>query len=394
MQKDVNDTFVPGETRIKYGGAFFDAEDREAIDAVLDRNWWTIDEEARKLELELADVTETEYATITNSGSSSLFVMYSVLSQLGYSGEIITGAVQFPTAISSMVWNGFEPVYVDTEKDNFCIDVKKIENAITDETVAILAVNIAGNMPDIDELIYISEKYGILLLLDNADGFGGFWDGKPVESFFDMAITSFHAAHILNMGEGGAIFTSNPKFNEVAHSIREWGRVGDTDSNKVFDDIPADYPGRYIFQYLGMNLKPLELQCALGRTQLKKLDIIKNKRSDNFDILKEGLRDVDQVNLPEVYYQCKASWFSFPMNVKDRAGLREFLESRNIETRTIFGGNIMRQPAYKNIGRSSGELTEANICMTDGMFVSVHPNSTPEMMDYVVKSIKEYYNEF
>lgn len=395
MQIDRIEEFVPGKTRIKYGGAYTDQDDFDAINSVLDRNWWTIDPHghAGMLEKELAEKVEMDYAVIANSGSSALFIMYAALRAMGApeGAEVITGAVQFPTAITGLYYNRFEPVFVDVDPKTSCIDVSKIEDAITDKTYAILAVNIAGNMPDIDHLQYIAEKHGLKLLLDNCDGFGGKWDGDYVENYFDMSATSFHAAHIMAMGEGGAVFTNSPEEYKVLSALREWGRAGDTDKNTSYPEIPSDYPGRYIFEYMGMNLKPLELQCAMGRTQLKKLDEIKNLRQTNFNILYTRLGDVEEIILPHVHNLSEPSWFSFPMLVEERGKLRDFLEERNIETRTVFGGNITRQPAFKNIGRISGQLTNADLVMEKGMFVSVHPSSTPEMMEYVAESIKEFY---
>lgn len=400
MQIDIKtEEFIPGKTRIKYGGAYVGKEERQAIDSVLDRNWWTIDEHARMFEKELAQKTGVKHAVVTNSGSSALFTMYCALREklaggkLQDNGEIITGAIHFPTAISSMLFNGFTPVYVDVDVDTSCIDPKKIESAITDKTVAILVVSVAGNIPNLQEIIRIAKKHDLRLILDNCDGYGGQWDDRFIECYFDIASTSFHAAHIMNTGEGGAVFTNDDFFGEVARSVREWGRVGDTDSSKKFEGIPEDYPGRYIFQYLGMNIKPIELQCAMGREQLKKLEVIKELRETNFKILYKILKGLKNVSLPFVHLDAVPSWFSFPMIVEDRKGLREFLESRNIETRTIFGGNILKQPAYKNYGRAHGDLTNADIIMEKGMFVSVHPNNTPPMMQYVAESIIHYYKE-
>lgn len=394
MQIDRVEEFIPGETRIKYGGAWTDEADFEAIKSVLDRNWWTIDEHGRMLEKELAEKVEMDRAVLTNSGSSALFILYATLRAKGMpaGSEVITGAVHFPTAISGLFYNQLVPVYVDVEPGTQCIDAAKVEDAITNKTKAILAVNIAGNMPDIDMLQYIAQKHNLKLILDNCDGFGGMWDGRYVEEYFDMSATSFHAAHIMTMGEGGAVFTNCDPYGDVLSSLREWGRIGDTDKNTEYPTIPSDYPGRYIFKYMGMNLKPLELQCAMGRTQLQKLDEIKELRKRNFEVLYENLQGIEQISLPYVYKSADPSWFSFSIMAQRRGELRAFLESRNIETRTIFGGNITKQPAYIGFGRIVGRLENANKVMTDGMFVSVHPSSTPEMMKYVADSIREFYS--
>ena len=392
MQIDKHEKFVPGKTRIKYGGAFTDQDDFDAIQSVLDRNWWTIDPNGHggQLENELADFAGIDYATLTNSGSSALTVAFDALS-FPKDSEIITGAVQFPTAISAIVKNNLVPVFVDVDVNNLSVDLDLIENAITPKTKAILAVAIAGNIPDIDKLTAIADKHNLKLVLDNCDGFGGTWDDNSLEYYFDISATSFHAAHIMCMGEGGAVFSRDHEIGKKAQSLREWGRMGDTDDSTKFEGIPDDYPGRYIFKHIGYNVKPLELQCALGRTQLKKLPKIKELRQRNFTILHKGLKTVENIVLPEVLSKASPSWFSFPMIVERRAELREFLEARNIETRTIFGGNITRQPAFKDIGYIKGNLDISDKVMEQGMFVSVHPSATPEMMEYIVDSIKEFY---
>lgn len=390
MQTDTNEKFIPGKTRIKYGGAYTDEKDFEAIQSVLDRNWWTIDEHARQLEKEISDFTEHKHTILTNSGSSALLVGFGALSYPEGS-EVITGAVHFPTAISSLYYNRLTPVFIDNEEQTLGLDPNLIEKAITDRTKSILTVAIAGSIPYIHEIIEIAKKHNLDVILDNCDGFGGMLNGIPIDKYFTLACTSYHAAHIMTMGEGGAVMTSNQEIAEKVRSLKEWGRVGDTDDTTQFEDIPEDYPGRYIFKYMGFNMKPLELQCAMGRTQLQKLEEIRDLRQKNYNILYRGLFGIDEVQLMKTIPGAQPSWFSFPLFAKDRANLRGFLENRQIETRTIFGGNITKQPAFKDFGRIATPLPVADRVMTEGMFVSVHPNNTPEMMDYIVKSIREYY---
>jgi len=386
-------SFNKGIDRIKYGGAYTDKADFDAIQSVLDRNWWTIDEHGKKLEQELSKFTGVKHTALTNSGSSALLVAYATLG-LPEGSEVITGAVHFPTTISSMYYNHLTPVFIDVEEHTLGLNPELIEQAITDKTKAIVVVAIAGSIPNIERISEIAKKHNLILMLDNCDGFGGTYKGKPIEQYFDIAATSFHAAHILCMGEGGAVFTNNDHYGEKSLSLREWGRLGGydgIDDKKELEGIPADYPARYLFKYMGFNVKPLELQCALGRTQLLKLPEIKERRRQNYALLKAGLQDVKQVQLLNQLEGSDPSWFGFPMFAQNRGGLREFLESRQIETRTIFGGNITKQPAFRNFGRIASELPISDKVMEDGMFVSVHPDVTPEMIDYIVESVKEFY---
>lgn len=402
MQKDLHGAFVPGTTRIKYGGAYLDDKEFAAINSVLDRNWWTIDEHGRQLEQEIANFLGFKIpnaTTLTNSGSSALMVMFAALRTCGMpeNAEVITGGVQFPTTISSLYYNRLTPVYIDVDPVNFCLDPELIENAITDKTAAILVVAIAGNFPNIDRVQEIAKKHNLKLLLDNCDGFGGTWRGVPIENYFDISATSYHAAHIMAMGEGGAVnVASDAELAETAHCLREWGRFGDTDNVPKDLGIPDDYPGRYVFKYMGFNMKPLELQCAMGREQLKKLPEIKSLRSNVYEKIWKGLESLDTANrivLPRQNLEAQPSWFGFPLLAEDRPGLRKFLEDRQIETRTVFGGNITRQPAFKGFGRISGELTVSDEVFFDGMFVSCHPTLTDEMINYMVASFKEYYEQ-
>lgn len=391
-----NTIFEPGKTRIKYGGAYTDQSDLDAIWSVLKRNWWTIDKEGEAFEKELSEFTGVKHVALTNSGSSALMVAYASLG-LPEGSEVITGAVQFPTAISSLYYNHLTPVFVDVEPNNFSVNPDLVEAAITEKTKAILAVAVAGNIPNIPRLREIANKHNLILILDNCDGFASTYNSKPIEQYFDIAATSFHAAHILNCGEGGAVFASNDAWGEKALSLREWGRLGgydNIDSKYDLEGIPSDYPARYLFVHMGFNVKPLEFQCAMGRTQLKKAPLIKKMRQDNFNILFNGLKELQDdghVVLPQVHDGCECSWFSFPFIANRRGELREFLEARNIETRTIFGGNITKQPAFRNFGRIVGNLTFSDVVMNAGMFVSVHPDTTPEMAQYIVDSIKEFY---
>lgn len=390
MKIDKIDDFQPGITRIKYGGAYTSDDDFAAIQSVLDRNWWTIDEHNTKLEEEIARKTKMKFATVTNSGSSALLVGYNALTY-PHTSEIITGAVHFPTSISSLYFNRLKPVYIDNEEQTLGLNPDLIERAVTERTRAILVVAIAGSIPNLPRIAKIAEKYGLDIILDNCDGFGGTINGEYIETFAKISCTSFHAAHIVAMGEGGAIITNDPVVDAKARSVKEWGRVGDTDVSSFKDMVPDDYPGRYIFQHMGFNLKPLELQCAMGRTQLQKLEKIKLLRARNYDMLYEGLKNIPQLQLLKQIDGAEPSWFGFPMFAKDRPGLRKFLESRQIETRTIFGGNITKQPAFRNFGHIVTALHVADRVMTEGMFVSVHPANTPAMNEYIINTIVEYY---
>lgn len=398
MQSDLKGKFIPGITRIKYGGAVIDQAEKKAIKGVLDRNWWTLDEQGRLFEKELANSRKVKYSVYTNSGSSALLLAMGVL-DFSAGSEIIIPAVNFPTVVQAVLVWGYKPVFVDVNLSNLCLDLSKIEQAITPKTKAIVLVNIAGNTVDISSFVKIAKKHNLATILDNCDGFGTTYKGAPIESFFDFSATSFHAAHIITTGEGGAMFTNKEDAYRKAKSIREWGRADDSDFSKLSKNsmLPIDYPARYTYPNLGFNLKPIELQAAMGRAQLKKIEKIKKARAKVFDLIYKGLHEAGldkYLFLPTWPEGASISWFAFPITLKKdgvRPKLREFLEKKNIETRVIFAGNITKQQGFKGVGRTSGSLKNADTVCENSFFVSAHPTVTKEMIDYVVNSFKEFF---
>jgi len=395
MQKDLKSQFIPGKSRVKYGGAVIDKKEIRAIEKVLKRNWWMIDEETKKFEEELAKSSGVKYSLFVNSGSSALLLAISSL-QLPKGSEVIIPAVNFPTVVNAVLLNDLVPVFVDVSLENLCIDFKKAEKAVTSKTKAIVVVDIAGNTSNLESLKFFKNK-NIKTVLDNCDGYGTRYKRKPIETFFDISATSFHVAHIITTGEGGAIFTNDKNLYERSVSMREWGRSGNSD--KFFpknSGLPVDYPARYTYITRGFNLKPIELQAAMGRVQLKKLASIRKKRSINYKRLAEGFR---KRNFPAIVSKpptnSEISWFSFPFTLKKehlRPKLRSFLESKNIETRVIFSGNIVRQPAYKNGDCKIGSTLEnADYVLENSLFISAHPSLTPQMITYVLNSLETFF---
>jgi len=404
----LTETFIPGETRISYGGAMIGQEE---IDAILDvitsqgGRRWTVGPESIAFEKELAQAAQVKRAVVTNSGSSALLVGIGALG-MRY-GSIIIPATNFPTAYNSIRQNNYNPEVVDTDPKTFLLDLDKTEELLENTKCrlsgtsvgAILAVNIAGNVVDVDRLLELRDKYGVLLILDNCDGFGSLWKGKPVESYFDVSMISFHAAHIITTGEGGAVLTNNDKLADKAISLREWGRAAGTDAPYNYPGLPAGYRSRYVYENIGYNLKPLELQCAMGRVQLRKLEEFRKKRLENYNKLlkvfdkykydyseKEFLFPVLGLDYADV------CWFGFPFVVKGerRDQLMDFLESRNIETRNVFSGNILRHPAYSFSSKRAFDFKGADDVMKNGMFISNHPSLTDEMIKYIDSSIHEF----
>lgn len=396
MQTDTSKKFIPGKTRIKYGGAVVDKAEIKAINDVLKRNWWTLDEEGRLFEKELAAISKVKRAVFTNSGSSALMLGFSIM-DLPPGSEVIIPAVNFPTVVNAALLNGYKPVFIDVDPENYCIDLSQIEKAISKKTKAVLCVNIAGSIPDLKKLRKIADKNKLFLMLDNCDGYGSKFNGLPVESYADVSATSFMAAHIITTGEGGALFVNNDDWYKKAVSMREWGRELDSDEGVKDKHIglPEDYQSRYTYVTRGFNFRPIELQAAMGRVQLKKLGQIVKARQNNFKKIYEGMKPLSKwLILPKVHKDAATSWFSFPITVKNGVSRKElllFLESKNIETRVIFAGNVIHQPAYQSIDyRKVGDLKNSDNILFNSFFISVHPIVTDEMIRYIISCFHEF----
>jgi len=387
--------FIPVVDRIEYGGAQIGDEEKYAINRVIDSQGgkrWTIGPESELLEKELAETVGMKRAILTNSGSSALLVALTSLHLPKYSNVIIP-ALNFPTAFNAIIQNNLTPYVIDIDMKNLLLKQKEITSIIKKHDIAaVIAVNVASNPVD---LIGLRDIVGpdCKIILDNCDGFGTTVNDRFVESYADLACTSFHAAHIITMGEGGAIFTNNEELADRCRKIREWGRASGTDKLYKYPGLPADYRERYVYEEIGYNVKPLELQCALGRVQLKRLKEFKFRRIANFNNLYERFKKYEpKIKLVDWMDNSSVCWFSFPFicDGVDRGKVMDSLEKNNIECRTIFSGNILRHPAYRNTYvEVDHPMVNADKVMSQGIFISVHPSITEEMIDFIDKVIGE-----
>lgn len=383
--------FIPGKTRVLYGGVAFGKEERRAIDAILDKNWWGLAEQGRLFEGELAKAQGVKRAILANSGTSALDLGIRAL-QLPKGSEVIVPACSFPTPIASLINCGLKPVVADIELGNYFFSPESVEKSITNKTSAIFLVYAAGLVGDLDEILKIAKKNKLKIIEDNCDGFGGTWKGKMLGSFGDFSAISTHAAHIISTGEGGVVLTNNGKLADAVLSIRDWGRILDfEDRKKGFGDFPAEYR-RYIYSELGSNLKPLELQAAMGRVQLKRLKEFKESRKRNAQVLTKILSKYsDKVILPATHPNADVCWYTFPITLRSgsRKKILDALDKANIEWRPILAGNIARQPAFKNEVITRDGLINADQLLNNSFWVSVHPTHSIEVMEYVGKIISQ-----
>lgn len=381
--------------KYRYGGALIGLAEKKAIMKVVERNWWPLAEEGEKMELEAAKYLGVKYGVLANSGSSAGLLALAAL-ELPKGSEVIIPATTFPTIFNIILQCGLVPVVVDSKIATYNLDPSELEEAISEKTKAIICVHAVGNPCDMPAIMKIAKKHNLYVIEDNCDGWGGTIGTKKVGSFGHISFTSFHAAHIVAMGQGGGVFTSD---NEIARRVRmyrDWGRQSDIrerTNNKKWKDLPEDQDSRFIYEKLGWNLSPLELQAAMGRVQLKKTENIKSLRKRNFHYLYGELSKFDDLIMPQWVKGADPSWFSFPLSSKsERAPLLKHLEDNGVETRSMFAGNILKHPGYGDVPhRQVGELFGANYILKHSFWVSVHPRYSPKELKGMVDIFKSYY---
>lgn len=391
--------FTPVVDRIEYGGTLLDGSEQKAIMEVINAQGgrrWTIGENSVALEKELAEFFGVKKAVLTNSGSSALLVAMTAL-KLPQGSKVIVPAVNFPTAYNSILQCGHIPFVVDVDIKTLNIDLERVKIAMElhPDIKAVIAVHIAGNPVDMKKLREIVGEE-VKIISDNCDGSGSTyidnnsedWKAETyIDQYADISCISMHAAHIISMGEGGACLTNDQTLGERCFKLREWGRAGGTDKIYKYEGFPDDYKERYVYEEIGFNMKPLELQCAMGRIQLKKLQKFKEARRINHELLTEQFKNNSNFTLTETMDYCSPCWFSFALlcNVPRKQVMAKF-EENNIECRTIFSGNIIRHPAYKDTPMYVMEpLKNADDIMKRGMFLSCHPSITKEMIEFIGK---------
>src|SRR3989338_30542 len=409
--------FIPGVSRVNYSGRVFDESEIEALVRSSLDFWITLGPEAKKFEKNFSDYLGVNKTVVCNSGSSANLLAISALcsdkidNPIRKGDEIITTASTFPTTLAPIIQNNLVPVFVDVELGTYNIDVSKIESAIFKKTRGIVFAHTLGNPADMKKIMDITKRYGLFVIEDSCDALDSRYNGKFVGTFGDVSTFSFYAAHHMTMGEGGAVATNNAKIALAVTSLRDLGRdcfcqTGDKNPNGAcnnrfkhkFPGMPNGYDHKYVFSSIGYNLKPLDLQCAIGIEQLKKLPGFTQKRKENFFKLYECLKNYeDRIILPRALPDSDVSLFSFPITIRDNAGfdrtsIINYLEDKNIETRMLFGGNILRQPGFRNIERRIvGSLENTDKILKDTFFLGVYPGLTEEKTSYVCDSLTSFF---
>ena len=418
--KETNAPFQPGD-RISYASRVFDEKEMCALtDAMLDF-WLTTGRFSEQFEAEFAKWLGVRFAHLVNSGSSANLIAFSVLTapELGErricrGDEVITVACGFPTTVTPILQYGAVPVFVDVTVPQYNIDVSQLEAALSEKTKAVMIAHTLGNPFDLAGVKDFCRRHDLWLVEDNCDALGTQYtiDGvtKYTGTWGDIGTSSFYPPHHMTMGEGGCVYTDNPKLNRLILSYRDWGRDcicpsgQDNFCGHRFDgqygQLPQGYDHKYVYSHFGYNLKVTDMQAAVGCEQLKKFPAFIERRRHNWQRLRDALSQAeDKLILPEPAENSRPSWFGFLISIRPESGLERnavtrYIEEHNIQTRLLFSGNLIRHPCFDPIRgtaayRVVGELTNTDYIMNHTFWVGVYPGMTDDRIDYMAKIILE-----
>lgn len=414
VEKKINKVPVSGKV-------FDEKEFISAVDAVLD-GWWTDGKVSKQFEEKLCRFLGVKHAIIVNSGSSAnLIAVMSLCSEklekntkgkLKPGDEIITIAAGFPTTVNPIIQAGCVPVFCDIDLETYNINIDQLKKAISPKTRAIMMAHTLGNPFNLDEVIKICRKNNLWLIEDNCDSLGSRYNGKLTGTFGDISTLSFYPAHHITMAEGGAVCTNDDDIARIARSIRDWGRdcVCGTGQDNVcgkrfswkLGDLPFGYDHKYIYSELGYNLKNTDLNIAIGLAQIDKLDSFISARKKNFEMLYKGLKGINGVEenliLSKAEKNSDPSWFGFLITIKEDSKIKrndivKFLEDNGIATRLLFGGNLTKQPYFRNIKhRKIGDLKNTDIVMNNSFWIGVYPGLDKRQIEHVLSKFREFFS--
>ena len=421
--KEKKKAFEPGD-RVSYASRVFDEKEMLSLtDATLDF-WLTTGRFADEFEKKFAEWIGVKHAYLVNSGSSANLLAFMTLTapelgerQIKRGDEVITVACGFPTTVTPMLQYGAVPVFLDVTVPEYNIDVSRLEDALSEKTKAVMIAHTLGNPFNLAVIKKFCDKHHLWLIEDNCDALGSRYtiDGETrfTGTWGDIGTSSFYPPHHMTMGEGGAVYTNNPKLSRLILSFRDWGRdcicpsghdnfCGHRFSGQ-YGQLPKGYDHKYTYSHFGYNLKVTDMQAAVGVEQLKKFPSFIEKRKANWAFLKGALSDIEGLILPEAAKNADPSWFGFLLSVKEESGVKRndltaFLEKANIQTRLLFSGNLIKHPCFDQIRgtdayRVVGELKNTDYIMEHSFWIGVYPGMTKEMLQYMADKIHEGMRE-
>lgn len=411
--------------KINYSGRIYDENEVTAlVDSSLDF-WLTMGRYSDRFEKEFAEFIGVRYCSVVNSGSSANLLAFAALTspllkerKIDRGDEVITVAAGFPTTVSPIIQYGAVPVFVDVTIPEYNIDVEMLEAAVSEKTKAVMIAHTLGNPFNLAEVKKFCDKYNLWLIEDNCDALGSKYciDGelKYTGTIGDIGTSSFYPPHHITMGEGGAVYTDNPLLNKIIKSMRDWGRECSCPSgvdnlcknrfNGKFGELPFGYDHKYVYSHFGYNLKITDMQAAIGCEQIKKLPHFIERRIENWSYLRKELDCLkDKLILPEKDRESIPSWFGFLITVREDSGINrddivKYLEGKSIQTRMLFAGNLIKHPCFDEIRgdnskyRVVGKLTNTDKIMNNTFWIGVYPGITKEKLDYMAKTIKEFFS--
>ena len=393
--------------RVPYGMAVHDSEEENAVLEVIKKHKTIMGERVKQFEKEIAMLFGKEQGIMVNSGSSANLLTFEVL-DIPENSEVITPILTFATTLSPIIKKGLVPVFVDVEPETYIVNIDQIEQSITSKTKALMIPSLLGNVPDLKRLRKIADDNNLIFIEDSADTLGATFDGIPTGKFSDVSTTSFYGSHIITAaGEGGMVCCNDEKMDERCRILRGWGRSSAiNESEKIedrfsikLDNIP--YDSKFLFEEVGYNFLPTEISAAFGLVQLKKLNGFADIRQKNFETLNSFFSNQKFFKLPKQLPQVKTSWLAFPLTINSdapfsRIEIVKYLESHGIQTRPVFTGNVLRQPAfekinYKNIGK---EYDVANNIMKNSFLIGCNHGLNEKHLEKIKTTFQLFLDKF
>lgn len=410
--------------RIPYASRVYDSKEMvNLVDSSLEF-WLTSGRYTDEFEKKFSKYLNVRFCSLVNSGSSANLLAFMALTspllkerQIKRGDEVITVAAGFPTTVTPVIQYGAVPVFVDVTIPQYNIDVTMLEAARSEKTKAVMIAHTLGNPYDLSAVKAFCDKYGLWLVEDNCDALGTVYTIDGEERFSgtigDIGTSSFYPPHHMTMGEGGAVYTNDSLLNRIIRSFRDWGRdcvcPSGTDNlcghrfDRQYGELPLGYDHKYVYSHFGYNLKATDMQAAIGCAQIEKFPSFVERRRLNFSRLYDALKDTaEKLILPEPCPGSKPSWFGFLITCEegvDRNQLVQFVESKGVQTRMLFAGNLTKHPCFDQMRESGsgyrvvGELKNTDRIMQDTFWIGVYPGMTDDMIDYMAKTIKEGLNQ-